>query len=116
MEKMGGRKFVLTLLMIGVGTVIEVVTERGLSATFAGFLGAILAAYSAANAVITNKAMSMSTESEVEAPNTGGDMQAQLEALDAKVSALEEPLIAIAQTSSNTLKLIQGAVTGRQAP
>lgn len=52
---MGGRKFILALLAIGVGTTIELYTSRGLSATMAGLLGTLVAAFSAANYAVTKK-------------------------------------------------------------
>lgn len=39
----------MSLMLVGVGLVIELKTDRGLSPTFASFLGAVLATFSAAN-------------------------------------------------------------------
>ncbi len=59
-DNIGGRKMALTILAIVVGTIIETVTERGLSTSFAGLLAGLVAAYSATNMMITNSAMKMS--------------------------------------------------------
>jgi hypothetical protein len=58
-EKFGGRKFFLALVAVLVGTVVEVTTTRGVSGAFAGLLAGIVAAFGAANAAITNKAMTL---------------------------------------------------------
>ena len=55
MEALGGRKFVLTLICVGVGTVIELKTANGMSATFAGLLAALVTAFGAANAFLSAK-------------------------------------------------------------
>lgn len=52
LQKLGGRKFLLTLLAIAVGTAIELLTERGLTAAFAGLMGTLIAAFGLANAGI----------------------------------------------------------------
>jgi len=61
-EKLGGRKFVLAMIAVAVGTAIEVTTTRGVSGSFAGLLAGIVAAFGAANAVITNRAMSVEAD------------------------------------------------------
>lgn len=58
LQKIGGRKFWMALLSVGVATFIELKTERGLSTTMAGFLGSIVAAFSMANYAATAKHMS----------------------------------------------------------
>lgn len=52
---LGGRKMTVTWVAIIVGTVIELMTERGLSPTFAAFLAGAVASFSAANVVNTVK-------------------------------------------------------------
>lgn len=53
MEFIGGRKMLLTLLVIAIGAVVEVTSRGGLSVNFAGLLVGVLTAFSAANAAIT---------------------------------------------------------------
>lgn len=52
---LGGRKFIMSLILIGVGTVIELKTDRGVSTSFAGLLVGILSAFSVANTITTVK-------------------------------------------------------------
>lgn len=52
---LGGRKMALTLLAVAVGTAVDLLTERGLSATFATFLAGAVGAFSAANVINTVK-------------------------------------------------------------
>lgn len=49
MQVLGGRKFLMTLLVIGIAIFLEVRSERGLSPTMAGFLVAIVGTFSAVN-------------------------------------------------------------------
>lgn len=49
LQRVGGRKFLLALIVIALGTVIELYTQRGITASFAGLLTAIVASFSAAN-------------------------------------------------------------------
>jgi hypothetical protein len=57
LQRLGGRKFILALIAVAVGTAIELNTARGLSATMAGLLGTLVAAFSAANYAVTKKHM-----------------------------------------------------------
>src|SRR5690554_3228678 len=49
LQKIGGRKFIMALIAVGVATAIEIKTDRGLSVTMAGLLGSLVAAFSLAN-------------------------------------------------------------------
>lgn len=55
--KLGGRKFLMALAVIGVALFLEAKTDKGLSPTMATFLGGIVAAFSAANFATTAKHM-----------------------------------------------------------
>lgn len=56
-DRVGGRKFVLTLIVIAVGTAIEMCTERGVSTGFVGLLVGVLTVFSAGNVAVTRKAL-----------------------------------------------------------
>lgn len=49
LQRLGGRKFLFALVLVGVGAIIELKTDRGLTATYAGLLGTLYATFSAAN-------------------------------------------------------------------
>jgi hypothetical protein len=57
MQRLGGRKFILALIVIAAAMAIELKTERGLSTVMAGFLGTLVATFSAANYAVTRKHM-----------------------------------------------------------
>lgn len=61
LQKIGGRKFIMALIAVGVATFIELKTTNGLSTTMAGFLGSIVAAFSVANYAVTKKHMDSKT-------------------------------------------------------
>lgn len=49
LQRLGGRKFLMAIVIMVVGALIELKTERGLSPTYAGLLGTLFATFSAAN-------------------------------------------------------------------
>lgn len=53
MEKIGGRKMAMTLLVIAVGAIVDVLAPNGLSANLAGLLAAAAAIFGASNAAIS---------------------------------------------------------------
>jgi hypothetical protein len=55
MTRIGGRKFLMALLVVGAAMFLEVKTANGLTPTTAGFLVAVLGAFSAANFASTAK-------------------------------------------------------------
>lgn len=55
-KRFGGRKFVMAIIVIAAAMFLEV-SGHGLSTTMAGFLGAVLAAFSATNVISSTKAM-----------------------------------------------------------
>jgi TolA-binding protein len=116
MDKLGGRKFVLTILMLIIGSVVEVKSANGMSAVFAGFLAAMLAAFSTANVIATKATASMSAKDE-----SGGELAetvtqldnvngSKLESIESQLNSVQDTILAIGQTTLNTQKLIQGAL------
>lgn len=53
LDKLGGRKMALTLLVIVVGALVDVFGKNGLSANLAGLLVGATAVFGAANAAVT---------------------------------------------------------------
>ena len=49
LTRLGGRKFLMALITIGVGTAIEMYTTRGITPAFAGLLATIVATFSITN-------------------------------------------------------------------
>lgn len=57
LDKLGGRKFLLTLLIIGVGTLVQLLSKNGVTESFTALLIGAAAAYGATNTIITSKAI-----------------------------------------------------------
>ncbi len=57
LDKLGGRKFVLTIIVIVVGTAVQLLSPGGCNPSYASLLIGICAAFSAANSVVTVNSM-----------------------------------------------------------
>lgn len=122
LEALGGRKFLLTLAILALATVIELKTERGISEQFVALLVGVLGVFSAANATITAKAMNQIKIQEVSDP-VGRLEPGAINAPDVSLEqqALEQILInqrehsevlgQVAKGVSNTSGLLIGMVT-----
>ena len=110
-EKLGGRKFVLTLLIIAVATVIELLTERGITEAYAMLLAGLVGVYSASNVAITRGALTAagvtSEEGGEEAltpPEAPG--APELAALSERLQAQEEALASVAESVAQSNQLM----------
>lgn len=79
MDYLGGRKFIMGILIAAAGVAVEVLGKNGLSANMAGLLIGIYAAFNTANAIITSKAVTAQESEPVAAPVPKIDTQ-ELEA------------------------------------
>lgn len=137
LQKLGGRKFLLALVVIGVGTAIEIYTERGMSVAFATLLGSIVAAFSASNFAVTRehfRSSSAGSEGSVgrdvreikHMVQTATDPQNQQASVDAfqeirhnieevrKITEqMGQTMIAVANTTQNTQKVINATLQNR---
>lgn len=123
LEKLGGTKFIMTVVAMGIGTAVEVLKPSGLGATFAGLLAGLVATYGVANTFITNKALGLPDHGA--APEPVAEPVATLNPVqtDYIVQALNdlsgmqakqgELILNIAETSTNTNKLLAGALNQR---
>ena len=59
LDMIGGRKFLLTLIILGLASVIELKTDRGISQQMVALLIGVLGVFSAANAHITSKTLGL---------------------------------------------------------
>ena len=87
LDAIGGRKFVLTLICVGVGTAVELYTNRGVTPAFAGLLATLVAAFGAANAFNTKQYLEADT-SAIEVPDLTPAIQALETKFDTKVNEL----------------------------
>jgi hypothetical protein len=105
---LGGRKMTLTILAIAVGTAVDLMTDRGLSATFATFLAGAVGAFSAANAVTTIKMASSSSED--------GEEQVAPEAVpDPRIPEIQERVEALRSETEQNLQQAANAIQGMGA-
>ena len=56
-DKVGGRKFIASLVVLGIAAAIEIYGKNGLSTNMAGLLAAVYATFSASNAFTTVKSL-----------------------------------------------------------
>ncbi len=106
-EKLGGTKMSLSILAILVGAAIELLTPRGVSPSFAGLLAGIVAAYGAANAVITNRTSSLEAESPSESSQVESLQVAEkLASQEADIQALKSTITSLGEFAKNTHKLV----------
>ena len=127
LEKLGGTKFLMTLIAMGIGTAVEILKPTGLGPTFAGLLAGLVATYGVANTMITNKALATmpdlgeepvaqpEVKQESATPNlVQADYVAQaLQDLSNMQAKQGELILNIAETSTNTNKLLAGALNQR---
>lgn len=104
---LGGRKMALTVLAIAVGSAVDLLTDRGLSATFATFLAGAVASFSAANVINTVK-MGSSSEAAA-APAEPDPRVAELTA------SLQETNRDLAMAKAETQENFQQAATAVQS-
>lgn len=81
LDVMGGRKFLMAVVLIIAGVVIELYSKNGLSTNMAGMLAAIYATFSASNVIASNKALSV---------NEATSDQATAEAVNQSVVNIDE--------------------------
>lgn len=94
-EKLGGRKFVLSLLVIAVGTAVQILSPNGVTSEFVALLVGVAGVFGAANAVVTNKAIS-------EGP-TSTDLTSDL---NNRVAGLEQAAATTTQVLEATAKRV----------
>jgi hypothetical protein len=63
-DKMGGRKFIMGLIVMIIGLAIELKSDKGLSTEMAALMTMIYATFSASNAIVTNKELSVKTSNQ----------------------------------------------------
>ena len=93
LDAIGGRKFLLTLLVLGLGTAVQVLSPKGVTTEYTALLLGVVAAFHGANAMITTKTLSASDDSaqeeSVPAP-PAVDLTPLHAQLDAQSQALKE--------------------------
>lgn len=123
-QMVGGRKFLLTVVAMIGGALIDLGTAKGLSMPLATFLGAALAAFCASNYAVSKEYMR--TEAQKKTSTGGGDSDKKLETIldklgsielelsmqasttnNAQLTEIQELLVQLASTTGNTFKAAQ---------
>jgi len=108
-QRLGGRKFLLAIIVIGVGTAVEIVTERGVSANFAALLGGIVAAFSAANFAVSREHFKKSVAVNPTVNNAAPSFDAEtLDSIKNSVETIASTQQTLMQSAANTQKLTVG--------
>lgn len=131
LTKLGGRKFLMTLLVLGVAIFLEARTERGLTPVMAGFMVTLVGSFHVANSVVSSKFMSSkgaggldpSVNKKLEAlsnvvqqnydPDASQKLIALLSNLTQGINDVKSVAGQIAQASVNHTRMLQG-LNGRK--
>ncbi len=120
LEKLGGRKFVLALISLILGTGLAIHNPAGLTPELVGLILGVVGTFGISNAVVTTKAMGM--PSAEEAPPVAATaaleervIHAEIRAHNAEsnalaaVDALQGQLAIVSKTAENAAKLAAAA-------
>ncbi len=113
LDKLGGRKFLLTLLIIAVGTAVQVLSPKGVTTEFTALLIGVATAFGASNAWVSSKAMDAASEGGSEEAQPVVDLSpitAELDQVKANLASLSES----AQTHAQSLMIMQQGVDTAQ--
>lgn len=118
---LGGRKFLFTIGVVVVGTLIELKTDRGISSNFVTLLLGAAGLFTTGNSVsklIYGKydSSSEATESTVDLGTYSADVKALVTRIDdvqSKVASTTALLETIAQSTANTQKILGAALVNK---
>lgn len=116
LDKLGGRKFVLSIISLVAGVAASSLSVKGLTPELVGLIVGVLATFSGTNVMVSKAAMQTSS-SDAAAPVTETEQQVALPAPAVDQSEIIERLDRIEQTvgqvavsASNTNKLLASAM------
>ena len=110
-DELGGRKFLLTLAALGIGTAVQILSPKGVTTEFAALLAGLIASFSAANAFNTFHAPSEGAPAEEAAAQPANDYSVErIEKLESDIKTLAEITSVTAKTSENAAKLAKSAL------
>lgn len=117
-EALGGRKFLLSVLAMAVGAAVEIWSPKGLSETLAIFLAGLSGSYGLANAFAKGKEHSRQASEDEEdvavmearkdepSVSLGPSLEERLEALEGRVSLVEQAGESIMKTQSQVIEAV----------
>lgn len=106
-EAVGGRKFLLSLLVMGVGTFVQIKSPNGVNESYVALLVGILATFGAANAYVSAKTASGAEQAP---PEPQQDLMPHLEETAQRISSIESALQEVAKNSDKAAKLAVAAL------
>lgn len=112
MRKLGGRKFVITLMLAGLAAIIESHKEAGISMAFAGLIGTIITTFCAANAFISKEHFKKD-QSGTDLADTQGEVLASMDASQQSLSEVRSEVNQVKDTMAqivNTMDVLQKRV------
>jgi hypothetical protein len=115
-EKIGGRKFLLTVLAFGTATAVELCSDRGITEAYALLIASLVGVYGATNVAITKGALaSQAATDAVDTVAATADTEIQLAQLASSQDEIKATVDAIAQNVAMTSQILAQAA-GQQAP
>jgi hypothetical protein len=111
-DKLGGRKFVLTLIVIAVATAVQILSPTGVTEAFSALLVGVTGVFGAANAFVTTKAPAVTPDAPEAppAPDTS-HIEEAVEAQAARLQNLEQTTQATGQVLDVLAKRIAAVAT-----
>jgi hypothetical protein len=109
---LGGRKFLISLVVMAAACAVDILTERGLSVNLAGLLGAILASFSVSNVAAT---MSYNRSKQQAAPAADNpEIRYIADKLDDTSKLIEQVAVAVGQTQQVILTVAKASAEQRK--
>jgi hypothetical protein len=121
LDNFGGRKFLMALILIIAGVIIEIYSKNGLSVNMAGMLAAIYATFSAGNVIASNKALGVmqstsdqATAETIEKVNSipADEVAKGFMMVDKAYTGVQSQLAAQAEQINTLQKIILGKANG----
>lgn len=110
MEKFGGRKFILTILLVVIGVLVDVFSAKGISQELVALFIGIMTVYGASNAAISMKALKVEGTGSQSETAVASDPSAQIAEVSQQVQQIGHAIEAIGLSSTNTNKLLMAAL------
>lgn len=125
LEALGGRKFLLTIIIIAVGSAVHVLSPKGMSTELTALLIGAMTAYGASNAFVTSSAISAGLGEGAPAPEQQQPVAPPppldiepwqtavaetINSLQASVGSHSQAIAGLQQNALNTQKLVQAAL------
>lgn len=89
LERIGGRKFLLAIIILIVGTIVQIKSAAGVNESFVALLVGIMASFGATNAWVTTKGMAADSAPQ---PDPLPQNEARLDELSARITELQYQL------------------------